>query len=270
MGDSVMMSSTRVVVFVGLMFGYAAAETVLVTGATGRTGSLAYAQLKEAGFDVKALVLNASKAASILHCGACTEKEGIFVGDVTDPATLTPAMANVTRLVITSASTPMCGLRYLGCKYPKGGMPKDVDWLGNKNLVLAVIAAGTQHVVLLSSMETTVPDNFLDKLGNGQVLFYKLNAEAFLMSSGLAFTIVKPGGLTMDKGGNQMFVGHEDQGFNGTSSKEIARADVAAVLTQACKMPALAANTRFDLVADTKTSATPDFKALFTSARQKI
>merc|ERR1711988_1786383 len=148
-----------------------AQETILVTGATGRTGSLAYFQLKAAGFNVRALVLNASNAAGILHCGNCAEKDGIFVGDVTAPATLIPAMANVTRLVITSAAAPKCGIKEFGCKYPPGGTPKDVDWLGNKNLVLAAIAAGTQHVVLLSSMETTVPDNFLDKLGHGWILF---------------------------------------------------------------------------------------------------
>merc|ERR1711907_145150 len=260
----------RVVLVLAFLVYAASAETVLVTGATGRTGSLVYAQLKAAGLTVKALVMNASKAASILDCGACTEKEGIFVGDVTVPASLPPAMANVTRLVITSASVPECGIRYLGCKYPKGGAPKDVDWIGNKNLVLAAIAAGTQHVVLLSSMETTMPDTFLDKLGHGWILFYKLNAEAFLMSSGLAFTIVKPGGLTLDKGGNQLFVGHEDGGFNGTSSHEIARADVASVITQACKMPTLSTNTRFDLVADTKKPGTGDFKTLFAAAKHVV
>jgi len=245
-----------------------AAETVLITGATGRSGSLTYAKLKSAGFDVRALVMNASKAASVLNCGACTEAEGIFVGDVTKPETLPPTMVNVTRLVITSGASPVCSLRNLGCKYPTGGFPKDVDWLGNKNLVMAAIEAGAKHVVLVSSMGTTVPDGFLDKMGHGWDLFYKLNAEAFIMSSGLAFTIVKPGGLTTDDGGKMLFVGHEDQGFPGTSSNEIARADLATVLTEACKMPADSANTRFDLVADKNKKATGDFKALFAAAKK--
>jgi hypothetical protein len=41
-----------------------------------------------------------------------------------------------------------------------------------------------------------VPDSPLDLLGNGHVLFYKLNSEAALMASGLPFTIIKPTGLT--------------------------------------------------------------------------
>jgi len=256
----------RSFVFLLLLAVTFATDTVLVTGATGRTGSLTYAQLKAAGFNVKALVMNASKANDILHCGACTEADGIFVGDVTNPETLAPAMANVTRLVITSGAAPVCGLREFGCKYPTGGFPKDVDWLGNKNLVIAALAAGTEHVVMVSSMGTTTPDTILDKLGHGWDLFYKLNAEAFIMASGLAFTIVKPGGLTTDKGGNQMYVGHEDV-FNGTDSHEIARADVAAVLTEACKNPSEAANTRFDLVADTKKPGDGNFKALFAAAK---
>merc|ERR1711871_1486058 len=210
--------------------------------------------------------MNASQAKDILHCGDCTEKEGIYVGDVTKPDTLVSAMANVDRLIITVGAAPHCGIQYLGCKYSEGAYPKDIDWLGTKNQVLAAKAAGAKHVVLVSAMGTTTPDTFLDKMGHGWDLFYKLNAEAFIMASGLAFTIVKPGGLTMDKGGNQMYVGHEDV-FHGTDSHEIARADVAAVLTEACKNPSEAANTRFDLVADTKKPGDGNFKALFAAAK---
>lgn len=242
------------------------AETVLVTGATGRTGALAYAQLKDAGFDVRGFVMNASQAKDILHCGDCTEKEGIYVGDVTKPDTLVSAMANVDRLVITVGAAPHCGIQYLGCKYSEGAYPKDIDWLGTKNQVLAAKAAGAKHVVLVSAMGTTTPDTFLDKMGHGWDLFYKLNAEAFLMNSGLAYTIVKPGGLTMDAGGKKLYVGHEDN-FNGTKSNEVARADVAAVLTEACKTPTLAANTRFDLVADPKQAGTGDYQAFWAAAK---
>merc|ERR1711871_185214 len=270
MGTTASMKLALYAAVLALCSASASAETVLVTGATGRTGSLAYLQLKAAGFDVKALVMNSTRAAAVLHCGACTEKEGIFVGDVTKPESLVPAMHNVTRIVIASASTPTCGIRELGCKFPKGGSPKEVDWLGNKNVIMAGIKAGAEHVVMISSMETTMPDTFLDKLGHGWLLFYKLNAEAFLMNSGLKYTIIKPGGLTTDAGGKALFVGHEDQGFNGTSSNEIARADVATVITEACKTPSLSTNTRFDLVADPKKAGTGDFKAFFAAAKQVV
>ena len=66
-----------------------------------------YLQLKAAGFDVRGLVRNASKAKEYLDCGACTEAEGIYVGDVTMPETLTAAMTNVTRVAIAVIFRPV-------------------------------------------------------------------------------------------------------------------------------------------------------------------
>eukprot|EP00959_Pyramimonas_sp_CCMP1952_P423541 8872183-Pyramimonas_sp.AAC.1 len=99
----------------------------------------------------------------------------------------------VTRLVILTSSIPVKsenGSFY----FPPGQYPKDVDFLGVRKQVISAMKAGVQHILLCSSMGTTDPDNFLNKhLEN--VLFYKLNGEALLQSSGLPFTIVKPGGL---------------------------------------------------------------------------
>jgi hypothetical protein len=39
----------------------------------------------------------------------------------------------------------------------------------------AALSAGVEHVLLVSSMGTTQPDTFLDLLGEGHALFYKLN-----------------------------------------------------------------------------------------------
>jgi hypothetical protein len=131
----------------------------------------------------------------------------------------------VTRLIILSGSVPLKadnGTYY----FPPGGYPKDVDFNGVKKQVyctltcsccrvprylvyvslwvsvvpnpvqvIAAQKAGVKHVLLVSSMGTTTPNSFLDRLGNGQALFYKLNGEAALMSAGLPFTIVKPAGL---------------------------------------------------------------------------
>ena len=52
--------------------------------------------------------------------------------------------------------------------YSSGGYPKDIDWMGNKNQVIAAKKAGVKHVLLVSSMGTTVPDSFLDTLGHGE------------------------------------------------------------------------------------------------------
>ena len=47
---------------------------VVVSGATGRTGSLLYLALRSSGVAVRALVRNASKAREMLDCGACDEE----------------------------------------------------------------------------------------------------------------------------------------------------------------------------------------------------
>merc|ERR1711871_101946 len=259
------MTSSRLLLLLGLA-ACTQAVIVLVTGATGKTGQLVYSQLKTAGFEVRALVRNATKAQGILNCTApCTEKQGVFVGDVTKPETLTAAMQNVTRVVSTVGAFPK--LTWHGLAYPKGGYPVDVDFHGLRNQVIAGAKAGVKHFLLVSSMGTTQPNTFLDKMGGGQDLFYKLNAEAFLMASGLAFTIVKPGGLTNDPIGRaRLLVGHEDSITN-KRTISISRADVASVLAHACLAPSEAANTRFDLTSDKSKPATGDFKALFVEAR---
>lgn len=65
--------------------------------------------------------------------------------------------------------------------------------------VVAATSAGVKQVLLVSSMGTTEPDSFLDKLAGGHSLFFKLNAEAVVMSSNIPFTVVKPSGL-LDEG----------------------------------------------------------------------
>merc|ERR1712139_470705 len=61
--------------------GAASAGTVLVTGATGHTGSLVYKGLLKAGVkNVRALTRTVEKAREVLGCTACDASDGIFVG----------------------------------------------------------------------------------------------------------------------------------------------------------------------------------------------
>mmetsp|Transcript_15635 Transcript_15635/g.43735 ORF Transcript_15635/g.43735 Transcript_15635/m.43735 type:complete len:298 (+) Transcript_15635:91-984(+) len=236
---------------------------VLVTGATGRTGSLLYESLKSHGLEVKALVRNATKARERLSCGACGTEDGIFVGDVTDPSSMTASFHGVKQLVILTASYPL-KLPNGSYYFPEGGYPKDIDWQGSNNQVRCAHDAGVDHVLLVSSMGTTEPDSFLDLLGNGHDLFYKLNGEADLMASGMPFTIVKPGGLLDDAGGQHLLLaGHNDD----LERPRVTRADVADVLLHAIMMPSESKWLRFDLSSDATKCATGDFKALFQDAR---
>merc|ERR1739847_27162 len=98
---------------------------------------------------------------------------------------------------------------------------------------------GKGLVVPISSMGTTDPDGFLEKLGNGHIGFYKLNLEAFLMSSGLEYTIVKPCGLVDGTLNNTLVVGHDDE--LRLKPPTVARIDVARIVVAALQNPDVAA-----------------------------
>lgn len=257
---------------------------VLVSGATGRTGSLAYAALAAragaAPLSTRALVRNATKAREVLGCGACTAAEGVFVGDVTGELPQ-EAFDGVDALIVATSSAPR-QLPNGTWSYPKGGSPEDVDFRGTLNQVAAAARSQVDRIVLISSMGTTQPDSFLDLLGGGHVLMYKLAAEAHLMAaaaaSSLSYTIIKPSGLTDGAPGtSELVVGHEDDfgahkcgepGPQGCIS--VARGDVAAMAAAAAADPAYTAaagDVRFDLTSDATGPAPKGFADIFREAR---
>jgi len=132
---SQMIRHAILVISVLLLHVHAATRTVLVTGATGRTGSKVYLKLQAQGVHVKALIRNATRAREVLHCNACNASEGFYVGDITQPDTLREAMAHTDSLVITTGPAYHCTIPklYIGCKYYAGADPKTISWLGVKN-----------------------------------------------------------------------------------------------------------------------------------------
>lgn len=234
-----------------------AAGPVVLSGATGKTGALVYKQLKEKGTEVRALVRNAKKAAEVLGCSKCDESEGIFVGDVTKPETLGSVMKGADSLVILTSAVPQCDYtsQPMKCTYPKGAYPIDVDFHGGKNQVEAFVEANgaDKQVVLVSAMGTTQPDSYLDLMGNGHISFYKLNMEAFLVSSGIPSTIIKPCGLGEAEGGqDEIIVGHDDE-ETWDLKVPIQRADVARLVVESLNDKDLASGLRFDVCAKSGT-----------------
>jgi len=258
----------------------APSRTILVTGATGRTGSQVYLALqKMPGLTVRALIRNVTKAQIVLNCSKCDASEGIYVGDVTTPGDkgLGEALSGTESLVITTGPAFHCTLPkvYIGCKFYPGADPKTMSWLAVKNQV-ATFAKSTgpslnsKHVVLLSNDMTTTPDNMLDKVGNGHGCFYSLNGEAFTMNSGVQFTIIKPNGLgDGEPGAQELVVAHDDAGWSPTdlNYEFISRSDVARMLTYAVSHPNVTTGLRFDVTANKKgTTPTKDISSLFSQA----
>lgn len=244
----------------------ASGPAVLLTGATGRTGSIVYGLLKKADVDVRAFVRSAEKAKKLLNCSKCDESEGIFVGDLLKPETLAPAMKGATTLAITTSAVPNCDdLPFKPCGYRNGSYPVDIDFHGGLSQLdaFATASKGLGNVVLISSMGTTDPNNPVDKIGNGHIGFYKLNEESHLMATGLSWTIIKPCGLGDEEPMTKaLVVSHDDQ----LAPSTVPRADVARVMVEAVMKPKVAAGTRFDLCSKDGTPTT-DLEELFASAR---
>jgi nucleoside-diphosphate-sugar epimerase len=107
---------------------------VLVTGATGFLGSHILEQLLSAGHDVRALVRSP------------VQRDGVdFVrGDVTDPASLRPAMEGREAVIHSAAVVTF--------KSREAARQREVNVQGTRNVVEAARAAGVSRLVFTSSV----------------------------------------------------------------------------------------------------------------------
>jgi uncharacterized protein YbjT (DUF2867 family) len=188
------------------------ANMILVAGATGGTGQQIVGKLKSADYAVRVLVRDAAKARDLF--GDSVE---YAVGSTLDPATLTPAMIGVQAVVCAT-----------GTRNPVGDdRPERVDYEGVSNLAAAARSAGVNRFILISSAMVTHSEHPLNNFG--RVLDWKLKGENAVRASGLAYTIIRPGGLTDQPGG--MAGIRIDQGDK--ISGIISRNDVAAAVRHA-------------------------------------
>lgn len=224
-------------------------RTVIVTGATGRTGSLTYSLLKKAGVNVRGLVRNITKARDLLGCSKCDESEGIFIGDITKVETLGPAMSGADGLVILTAPAETKSI---------GEKAKAIMFDGVANQVQAFLSSPgpepqDRHIALQSMQYTTLPDTILNKIiahlwGGWDVGFYSLQGEAHVMSADAPFTILKACGLSEDPPmQSQVIVGHDDKGWKMKDVHTVSRHDCARVLAAAAANPSMAKGLRFDM-----------------------
>ncbi|MEN9205553.1 MAG: SDR family oxidoreductase [Thermostichales cyanobacterium BF4_bins_65] len=189
---------------------------VLVAGATGETGRRIVQTLTQQHIPTRALVRDPAKAQAVLP--ANTE---LVVGDVLKPATLTTALEGCDRIICATGARP--GWDPLA--------PFNVDYVGTKNLVNAAKAADIQHFVLISSL--CVSEFFHPLNLFFLVLFWKKQAEDYLMVSGIPYTIIRPGGLKNDDTPGGLVVAPPDTLFTGS----IPRSQVAELAVAALHQP---------------------------------
>ena len=245
---------------------------VLVTGATGRTGSLVVQKLQHYPdqFQVRGFARSQAKVEQMFGSAA-----DFYIGDIRNPATLTSALDGCHALVIVTSAIPqMQGPPQPGqppqFAFAPGEMPEAIDYQGQINQIEAAKAAGVQHIVLVGSMGGTREDHPLNRMGNGNILIWKRKVEQHLIDSGLDYTIIRAGGLLDQPGGKrELIVSKHDELLAHSSSgvpTSIPRADVAEVAVQALVEPN-ARNKAFDLISKPEDAAgagvATDFAALF-------
>ena len=111
-----------------------------------------------------------------------------------------------------------------------GTSPEGVrsDFVGNRNLMDAAVNAGVKHFILITSIgsgtsSNAIPASALEALG--AVLKEKEQAEMHLQQIGLAYTIIRPGGLKSEPAtGNGVLTG------DSTIGGIVHRADVAELI----------------------------------------
>ena len=247
-------------------------KRVLVTGATGRTGSLVLKKLRDEPdkFEAIGLARSPSKIEELFG-----STEGFVIGDITDKSSLDPAISGCDALVILTSAvpkmvTPPSEGQRPEFEFAPQGLPEEVDWQGQKNQIDAAKDAGVEHIVLVGSMGGTLPNHPLNRMGNGNILIWKRKAEQYLIDSGIDYTIIRAGGLVDSEGGvRQLLVGKNDNLRNYPSDgspSTIPRADVASVVVKALS-DENARNKAFDIISKPEDTpgaeVTTDFTSLF-------
>ena len=150
---------------------------VAVTGASGKTGWRVVDEALARGFEVRAIV----RPDSFLPPGLGAAE--IHRLQLSDGPALKDALRDCDALVIATGARPSIDL--LG--------PLKVDALGVRQQLEACRAVGLKRVVLVSSL---CAGRWLHPLNLfGLILVWKRLGEQWLEQSGLAVTIVRPGGL---------------------------------------------------------------------------
>jgi len=148
-----------------------------VTGASGKTGWRVVQEALDRGHRVRAIVRPGSSIPEPLR-GA--EVVRLQLGD---RGALTEALHGCGALVIATGARPSVDLTG----------PLQVDAFGVRQQIEACRAAGVSRVVLVSSLCAGLWRHPLNLFG--LILVWKRLGERWLEQSGLAYTVVRPGGL---------------------------------------------------------------------------
>lgn len=191
-----------------------AKETVVVAGATSKSGRAIVKSLLEQGYTVRAMVRDAAKAGDL---GTGVQ---LVVADVTQPGTLKDAVKGADYMLSLIGAVPF-----------GKDVPEAIDFHGVAALTDAAKAAGIKQFVHMTAIGSgsADPNVQLNKMFN-MILMWKGKGEDYIRKSGMAWTIVRPGGLEdCEPGLTGLKVGHLDGAVPG----RVCRADAGLVMIAA-------------------------------------
>jgi nucleoside-diphosphate-sugar epimerase len=183
---------------------------VVVAGGHGKVAMLLHPLLRDRGDSVRALIRNPAHAADVQEAGA----EPVMCDLEDEAADVAGAVGTTGAIVFAAGAGPGSGTE----------RKRTMDLGGAVKLIDAAKANGVDRYVIVSSMGADSPPPEGDGDVFGEYLRAKADADKALAASGLAFTIVRPGGLTDEPGTGLVAAGPP------TLRGKIPRADVAATL----------------------------------------
>lgn len=153
---------------------------ILVGGASRGVGRETVKCLRQRNLPTIALLRSQDTAAELINLGC-----GIAIADAMDFDQLEKAIDKPIKTIISTI----------------GGLPQDgvrPDFLANKNLIDLAVKLQVEKFILVTSIGTAesvvaLSPQALQTLG--QVLLEKEKTEKYLRTSGLTYTIIRPGGL---------------------------------------------------------------------------
>jgi len=198
------------------------AGAVLVIGGTRATGLEIVRVLRARGEDVVVLVRPASDAGAAEALGA-----RIVRGDAMNPPDLAAALASV-----PAGSQFRAVVSTLGATSLDGPRP---DFEGNRNAVDAARLAGVERFVLVTVIgagESLEAAPAIARYFLRNVIPEKTKAEDYLKTSGLDYTIIRPGGLLDKEPQGRAYLTEDTRAMSW-----IRRSDLAALTVQALDDP---------------------------------
>ncbi|WKN41962.1 SDR family oxidoreductase [Tunicatimonas pelagia] len=214
--------------------------SILVVGATGRTGAEIVSKLHNAGHTVHALVRNTAKAQRLLASDI-----HLIEHDLQDYSGYDTIVQGKDIIVYAAGSTSFRSY-YFG-----KNTPKHIDYQSVRQMAMAAENHSVKQFILISSMGVTHPFFFLNIFG--RVLTWKLRGENALRSTHLNYVIIRPGKLIDEGYTPEQCVLYQDDKIR---NQAISREEVAEITKQCVANPDLVRVT-FELIKDESLAAEP-------------